>query len=372
MSQIQNVSSASSTGAILIPPGAFVMGTDIEPFYGTAVEHSKFAKLDESPIHAVTLPAYYIDRCPVTNAEYELFTQSTEYSPPSHWNGATCRHGEENLPVVGVNWHDAAAYAQWAGKRLPSEAEWEKAARGVDGRIYAWGDDFEPSIPMDERDGVEGNTNNGLIGQALTDHLTPVGSRQSVSSPYGVDDMIGNVWEWTADWYRPYKGNRRRERDYGAKQKVLRGGSWLEVRDQTAEQYFRCANRLHAPPDYAANNIGFRCAQDPDPEEARRYAPQVSQELIAKYIRQRKLKNLRVVQSRARRHSIQDFIIAAALIGGAWYGIARTEYPLAGLVGGFIGCGFLFSSGVNFWRQLRARHGLKRLRRLSESRIFTD
>ena len=365
MSEVQQVSHVQSTDAILIPPGAFAMGTDIERFYGTAVERSKFAKLDESPIHAVTLAPYYIDRYPVTNAAYELFTQSTEYPPPSHWNGGTCRHGEENLPVVGVNWHDAAAYAEWAGKRLPSEAEWEKAARGVDGRIYAWGDDFEPPNLEDQGNSQKGDTPNSLIGQALTDHLTPVGSRPSASSPYGVDDMIGNVWEWTADWYRPYKENRHKERDYGAKQKVLRGGSWLEVRDQTAEQYFRCANRLHAPPDYAANNIGFRCVQDPSPEEARRYAPQVSQELILRYIRQRKLKNLRVVQSRARRHSIQDFIIAAALIGGAWYGITRTEYPLAGLFGGFIGCGFLFSSGVNLWRQLRARHGLKRLRQSS-------
>ena len=362
MSQIQDTSLSRSTDAILIPPGAFIMGTDVEPFYGTALEQSKFAKLDESPIHSVSLAPYYIDRYPVTNAKYALFAQLTEYPPPTHWDGAKFRREEANLPVVGVNWHDAAAYAKWAGKRLPTEAEWEKAARGADGRIYPWGDDFEPSIPADERDSAEGDTYNSFIGQALTDQLTPVGGRPRVSSPYGADDMAGNVWEWTADWYRPYNGNKRSARDYGAKHKVLRGGSWLEVRDHTAEQYFRCANRLHAPQDYAANNIGFRCVEDASPEEIRRYVPQVSSELISKYIRQRKLRNLQTVLARTRRQSIQDFVIAAVLIGGACYGTTRPEFVLAGLIGGFIGFGFLFSSSVNLWRQLRARHRLKQLR----------
>ena len=362
MNRTHDDSSTRSTEAIFIPPGAFIMGTDIEPFYGSALERSKHAKLDESPIHAVNLAPFYIDRFPVTNAEYKRFIRSTDYPPPAHWHGARLRHGEENLPVVGVNWHDATAYAQWAGKRLPTEAEWEKAARGVDGRIYPWGDNFEPSNSANETHSVTENTNSGLIAQLLTDHLTPVGSRPSVSSPYGTDDMAGNVWEWTADWYRPYNENRHHEREYGAKQKVLRGGSWLEVRDHTAEQYFRCANRLHAPQDYAAKNIGFRCAKDPTPEEIQRHAPQVSLRLILKYIRQQRLKNLHIVRGRAQRHSIQDFVIAAVLIGGAGYGVALTEYVLAGLTGGLIGFGFLFSANVNLWRQLKARHRLKQLR----------
>ena len=362
MSQTQDGSLDHSADVILIPPGAFIMGTDIEPFYGTALERSRYAKLDESPIHAVTLAPYFIDRCPVTNAQYECFTQSTEYSPPAHWNGKKCRTEAAKLPVVGVNWHDAAAYAQWAGKRLPTEAEWEKAARGVDGRIYPWGDDFEPSDSVGAGNSVESNANNSRTAQLLTDHLTPVGSRPEVSSPYGVDDMVGNVWEWTADSFRPYNGNRHRGRGYGANQKVLRGGSWLEVRDQTAEQYFRCANRLHAPQDYTANNIGFRCAQDSTPEDARQYAPQVSLEMISKYIRQQKLKNLHIVKARARRNSIQDFLIATVLIGGAHYGIMMTEYALAALIGGFIGFGFLFSTSVNLWRQFKARQLLKQLK----------
>ncbi len=362
MSQTQEGVHHHSTDAILIPPGAFIMGTDIEPFYGTALEQSRHAKFDESPIHAVNLAPYYIDRYPVTNAEYARFIQSTEHVAPAHWKGPNFRSGEANLPVVGVTWHNATTYAQWAGKRLPTEAEWEKAARGVDGRIYPWGDEFEPFNSADETDNATGNTKDNLIAQLLSDRLTPVGARTRVSSPYGVDEMAGNVWEWTADWYRPYDGNRYRESDYGVKQKVLRGGSWLEVRDHTAEQYFRCANRLHAPQDYAAKNIGFRCVQDVTAEEVRRYAPQVTPELISKYIRQRKLKNLHLVKARARRNSVQDFLIATILIGGACYGIMRNEYALAALVGGLIGFGFLFSASVNLWRQLKANHRLKQLK----------
>ena len=363
MSQTRDDATCHAANAILIPPGAFIMGTDVEPFYGTSLEQSKHAKLDEFPIHAVDLAPYYIDRYPVTNADYDAFIQSTEYPPPAHWNSARFRHEDAKLPVVGVNWHDAAAYALWAGKRLPTEAEWEKAARGVDGRIYPWGDDFEPFHSADEEGSVEGKDSDSHIARLFTDRLTHVDGRTRVSSPYGVDEMAGNVWEWTADWYRPYNGNRFRERDYGAKHKVLRGGSWLEVRDHTAEQYFRCANRLHAPQDYAANNIGFRCVQDVTQEESRRYSPQVSPELISKYIRQQKLRNLYIVKARARRNSVQDFLIATILIGGACYGIMQTEYALAALTGGLIGFGFLFSASVNLWRQLKARHRLKQLRR---------
>lgn len=362
MNQTQGRPDHHSNVAVLIPPGAFIMGTDVEPFYGTALEQSKHAKLDESPSHAVKLEPYYIDRYPVTNAEYERFILSTEYTAPAHWAGEKFHPGEANLPVVGVTWHDAATYSQWAGKRLPTEAEWEKAARGVDGRIYPWGNDFEPSNPADESASRERSSDGTISTQLLADRLTLIGSRPRVSSPYGVADMAGNVWEWTADWYKPYSGNRRRGRKLGARQKVLRGGSWLEVRDQTAERYFRCANRLHAPPDFTANNIGFRCAQDLTPEESRRFAPQVPLELISKYIRQQKLKNLQIVKSRARRNSIQDFLVATVFIGGASYGIMLTEYALAALVGGLIGFGFLFSACVNLWRQLKASHRMKQLK----------
>jgi len=200
-----------------------------------------------------------------------------------------------------------------------------------------------------------------VMEQILTHHPTAVGERPATASPYGVHEVAGNVWEWTANWYQPYEGNTYRDRDYGEKHKTLRGGSWLEVRDETAKRYFRCANRLHAPPDYTASNIGFRCVRGVEPEEAQAYSPQISVELLTKYVRQERLKNLHTVLRRARKGCIQDFFIAAMLIGGGYYGITVPNFELVigGFVSGIIGVGVLFSAGVNFWRQWKAEHRLK-------------
>ena len=135
------------------------------------------------------------------------------------------------------------------------------------------------------------------------------------------------------------------------KQKALRGGSWLEVRDGTAERYFRCANRLHAPPDYAAGNIGFRCVREVPPEQVTE-SVHVPIEPLVDYVKQRKLSNLRLLQKRTEKNSLKDTLIAVLLISGAVYGIAmRPELVLGGITAGIIGVGFLFSAGVNFWRR---------------------
>ena len=335
---------------VLIPPSAFIMGTDIEPFYGTILAQSRHAKLDEAPIHVRFLEAYCIARYPVTNAEYEVFVNATGHTPPSHWKDGKAPADEAPLPVVHISWHDANAYAEWAQGRLPTEAEWEKAARGADGRIYPWGNEFESSTDQE--------------GPFLTDQLTPVGNRPTAVSPYGVHEVAGNVWEWTADWYQPYEGNTHRDGDYGQKHKVLRGGSWLEVRDETANRYFRCANRLHAPPNYTASNIGFRCVRDVVParlnpdaagEETPVYPTQISAELLNKYVRQERSKNLQRIRKRARGRCFSDFGIAALAIGVGSYGMMIPKYAIGGFTLGMIGIGFLFSAGVNFWRQWKAR-----------------
>ena len=185
------------TNGVLIPQGAFIMGTDIEAFYGTALATSEHAKLDEAPMHVRFLEAYLIEQYPVTNAEYATFVQETNHSPPPYWKNGDFAPEDANLPVVHVSWHDSNAYAQWAGKRLPTEAEWEKACRGPDGRIYPWGNVFVP----DESESPETPAE---TLQILTASLTPVGVRPATVSPYGIGDAAGNVWEWTADWYQPY------------------------------------------------------------------------------------------------------------------------------------------------------------------------
>ena len=326
---------------VLIPQGAFIMGTDIEDFYGTALVNSEHAKLDEAPMHVRFLEAYLIEQYPVTNAEYAAFVQATNHPPPVHWKNGNFAPEDANFPVVHVSWYDSNAYAQWAGKKLPTEAEWEKACRGPDGRIYPWGNTFVP----DEPESAE-------TLQILTAHLTPVGVRPAIVSPYGVGETAGNVWEWTSDWYQPYPNTKRQKskRTTDDKHKALRGGSWLEVQDGTAERYFRCANRLHAPPDYTAGNIGFRCVREVPPGQAE--SVHVPIEPLIDYIKQKKLANLHLLQKRTQKNSLKDTLIAIVLIGGAIYSVvAEPELMLGGAIVGIIGTGFLFSAGVNFWRR---------------------
>ena len=354
------------TNAVLIPQGAFIMGTDIEPFYGTALVNSEYAKLDEAPMHVRFLEAFLVEQYPVTNAEYAAFVQATNHSPPVHWKNGDFAPEDANLPVVHVSWHDSKAYAQWAGKRLPTEAEWEKACRGPDGRIYPWGNIFVP----DASDATE--TPSETL-QILTAHLTPVGTRAATASPYGVGEAAGNVWEWTADWYQPYPNPKRKasKQVTDEKQKALRGGSWLEVRDGTAERYFRCANRLQAPPDYSAGNIGFRCVREAPPEQAE--SVHVPIEPLMDYIKKKKLANLQLLQKRAQNNSLKDVLIAFVLIGGAVYSVVvNPELVLGGTIVGMIGAGFLFSASVNFWRRWRAIQRAKQVKSANTNLHSTD
>ena len=178
-----------------------------------------------------TLPEFWIDQTPVTNAEYARFVADTNHKPPSHWSGKKPDEKIAAHPITNVSWRDAEAYAQWAGKRLPTEEEWEKAARGPDGRKYPWGD--EP--PTKERCNFGGNVG----GTTPVGHYSPQGD-----SPYGCEDMSGNVWEWTAS-------------DYDQSRKVLRGGSWY-----INGELVRAASRDGFSLD-ERGLVGFRCVASP-------------------------------------------------------------------------------------------------------------
>jgi formylglycine-generating enzyme required for sulfatase activity len=178
----------------------------------------------------VSLPEFWIDKTPVTNAEYARFVAAAKYAPPAplHWKGKTPTTEIAEHPVVYVSLEDAVAYAQWAGKRLPTEQEWEKAARGADGRLWPWGDQ-EPTVDLC-------NFGNNVGGTTPVGKYSPQGD-----SPYGCVDMAGNVYEWTAS-------------DYNEKSKVLRGGSWLD-----GPKYVLAASRDIDNPVNRLGYNGFRC-----------------------------------------------------------------------------------------------------------------
>ena len=239
---------------VLIPAGKFLMGSN-----------SKNADASSHPQHTVNLKAYRIDKYLVTNAQYARFIAATDHRPPSDWKNGKVKQGELLRPVTLVNWYDAAAYAKWAGKRLPTEAEWEKAARGTDGRRWPWGSEMDPARL---------NTYYN-VGSA-----TDVTTYSNGVSPYGVFDMAGNVDEWVEDDFLPYKGTDAAPDVFQGKvarvlspedqalkvsdmvrvnrhYKVLRGGSWKGDPFSTATYH-----RDYSWPNYASDFYGFRCASD--------------------------------------------------------------------------------------------------------------
>jgi formylglycine-generating enzyme required for sulfatase activity len=229
---------------ILIPAGEFTMGSD------TAA--------DEKPVHEVYVDAFYIGKHEVTNAQYERFVEDTGHRAPQYWPGASISEGKENHPVVNVSWYDARAYCQWLSDqtgqivRLPTEAEWEKAARGTDGRVYPWGDEFDKD---------KCNSRESDIGDT-----TPVGGYSPEGdSPYEVADMAGNVWEWTSSLYKayPYDPEDGREDPEAEEARVLRGGAFRH----SLRRYVRCACRGSGPPASRDDYLGFRVVVSPGSPE---------------------------------------------------------------------------------------------------------
>jgi formylglycine-generating enzyme required for sulfatase activity len=247
---------------VLIPAGEFLMGSNPKKDPG--------ARRDEVPQHRLYLSDYALSRTPITNAQYAHFLHATRHRPPYHWRILFLKHRwppfkREMYPVVHVTWEDACAYCQWlaevTGKpyRLPSEAEWEKGARGPNGRIYPWGDDWDATA-------CNIRTNGGH-----PKGTTSIDAFPQNASPYGLLDMVGNIWEWTRSlWginlrrptYRyPYDATDGRENDLAGSRvrRVLRGVSFYN-----GPAMARCAQRYRYSPRNHFDSVGFRVALVPD------------------------------------------------------------------------------------------------------------
>jgi len=215
---------------VFVPAGKFNMGSNILP--------------DEQPIHTVNLKAFWIDKYEIPNGAYQKCVTAGGCPQPVSWNHIDDT-AKLNYPMTLITWAEAAQYCRWAGERLPTEAEWEKAARGTDGRVYPWGDQFKQSLARTAYD--------------FDLSTVPVDRYQGGASPYGALNMAGNVWEWTADWYAdnyyrlspqdnppgPASGDKR----------VSRGGGYGGT-----EAVMRTSKRRDIYPDERGSYLGFRCA----------------------------------------------------------------------------------------------------------------
>jgi len=234
---------------VLIPEGSFPMG----------VPHGdRDGGRDEYPRHDVFVNDFYIDKFELTNSRYLEFVKATNHRIPQNpknatrnlWEGETITESLADRPVVNVDWADAQAYCQWAGKRLPTEAEWEKAAKGTADRRFPWGN-VEPT-------NKHLNFNQQWIGEKT---LMPVGSYELGKSPFGVYDMAGNVWEWVNDWYdAKYYEKSPAKNPMGPEsgtKRVLRGSGW-----QNETPTVRIFTRVDSDPTIRNESTGFRCAMD--------------------------------------------------------------------------------------------------------------
>lgn len=279
---------------VLVPEGAFIRGSDREDDLDMRRQYGFPAPLfvDEHPQKKVSLAAFKIDLYEVSNAQFKTFIQQTRRMLPYAWMSSGYAMSREQLetldvdrlrllatdhfqldmdtremtkpalivamleqqktldklPVTGVNWFAADAFCRWRDGRLPSEAEWEKAARGPNGLEYPWGNDWDPTI-----------TNTGDDADWEED-IAPVGSYPGNKSFYGAYDMSGNVWEWVADWYQAYEGASHQSEAFGKHNRVLRGGGGTG--HYAISYFFRGATRQFSEPEMESEDVGFRCVSD--------------------------------------------------------------------------------------------------------------
>lgn len=242
---------AANDGApmIVVPAGSFPMGVP---------DGDRDGGRDEYPRHEVFVDTFAIDKFEVTNSRYLAFVRSTGHRVPQNpknparnlWDGDSISDSLVDRPVINVDWYDAAAYCKWAGKRLPTEAEWEKAAKGTSDRRFPWGN-VEPTAK-------HLNYNQRWIGEKT---LMPVGSYEAGKSPFGVYDMAGNVWEWVNDWYdAQYYEKSPQKNPQGPEagvKKVIRGAGW-----QNETPTIRIFTRVESDPTVRNESTGFRCASN--------------------------------------------------------------------------------------------------------------
>jgi cytochrome c-type biogenesis protein len=247
---------------VYIPPGPFIFGTNKKDEAAEALSLGipKPWYADETPEQKIFLKEFYIDRYEVTHKRYKKYIEALDAVPPQNWKGINFPEGKDNVPVTHVSWYDAANFCQWAQKELPTEKLWERAARGKIGNDYPWGNAFQAGLAnLSSRSGSKNKP-------------VAVGSFPKSISPEGVHDLIGNVWEWVADDYQPYKGSTHQSQYYQSELKILRGHSASDIGhfpgalyDQAIKMFSRSGYRQYSNADEPGPDVGFRCASRTQP-----------------------------------------------------------------------------------------------------------
>ena len=251
---------------VLVPAGKFWMGRHFQVFKDAKDLWAR-SKMDDQPANNIYLDEFYIDIYEVTNADFASYLVATgAEETPWHWPQGQYRPGEDRNPVVNVSWFQAAAYCEWAGKRLPTEAEWEMAARGgLDRNRYEWGDEFvdrkEPRLFAPQS---SGRTTDEPVPAALDlGSLAPVGTFEP--NGYGIYDMVGSTTEWVSDWYYanyyPFMPKENPSGPETGRYRSLRGANWMDGAGHGEQQSVYYRN--FSDPKTVTLVLGFRCAQTP-------------------------------------------------------------------------------------------------------------